>query len=123
MPVLLEAGLAGCDAEAGELGAFAQAALQLGEAGESGQADDVVPEPGRVGFAGEPADDGAEERDTVRWLEVDDRGADVLACQGESLVGLVAQSGVEGLVVQRVGELGGEAGPASAGCTNSRVPR
>jgi hypothetical protein len=42
VPVLLNAGLVGSDAEAGQLRALAQAALEFGEAGESGQPDDVV---------------------------------------------------------------------------------
>ena len=55
---------------------------------ESGEADDVVPQPRGVGVAGEAADDRAEERDPVRRPEVDDRRADILAGQGKSLVGL-----------------------------------
>jgi hypothetical protein len=44
VPVLLDAHGVGVDAEAGQLGAFPQTALEFGEAGESGQCDDVVPE-------------------------------------------------------------------------------
>jgi hypothetical protein len=43
VPVLLDAGLAGVNAEAAELGSFSQAALELGEAGEGGEPDNVVP--------------------------------------------------------------------------------
>jgi hypothetical protein len=54
VPVLLGAGLAGVDSEAAQLGTFSQAALELGEAGEGGEADYVVPQPGRLLAGGQP---------------------------------------------------------------------
>jgi hypothetical protein len=65
VPVLLDADLVGVDSEAPQLGPFAQAALELAEAGEASEADDVVPEPGCVGFVGQAADDRPEERHTI----------------------------------------------------------
>lgn len=44
VPVLLHADGAGLHAERDQLRSFAQAALQLGETWEAGQADDVVPQ-------------------------------------------------------------------------------
>ena len=99
MPVLLDADLVGVDPEAAQLGSFAQAALELGEAGKAREPDDVVPESGCVGLVGEAADDRPEERHTVGRLEVDDGGSDVLAGEGESLVRLPLQLGVERTVV------------------------
>jgi hypothetical protein len=43
VPVFLDAGLAGVNSEAAQLGPFSQAALELGEAGEGGEPDNVVP--------------------------------------------------------------------------------
>ena len=62
VPVLLDAGLAGADAEAVQLGSFSQAALELGEAGERGEPDNVVPQPDRLLVSREPADDRPEKR-------------------------------------------------------------
>ncbi len=45
VPVFLHPGCAGVYAEAAQLGPFAQAPLELGEAGEADQGRDVVPEP------------------------------------------------------------------------------
>jgi hypothetical protein len=45
VPVLLDAGLAGANAEAAQLRSFSQAALELGETGEGGEPDNVVPQP------------------------------------------------------------------------------
>lgn len=109
VPVFLDAGLDGLDSEAGELEPFAQAALEFGKAGEGGQGDDVVPEQRCVGLAGEPADDGAEERDTAGGLEVDDRGTDILAGLGQGFVGLGAELSVERVVLERVGKAGRQA--------------
>src|SRR5260370_23831462 len=61
VPVFLNAGLAGANAEAAQLGPFPQAALELGEAGEGGEPDDVVPQPDRLRVTGQPADDRPEE--------------------------------------------------------------
>ena len=99
MPVLLDADLVGVDAEATQLGPFAQAAFELGEAGEAREADDVVPEPGGVGFVGQAADDRSEERHTIGGLEVDDGGSDVPARQTQRLIGFPLQFGVYGGVV------------------------
>jgi hypothetical protein len=43
VPVFLYSGLAGFHTEAAQLGSLAEAALEFGEAGETGQADNVVP--------------------------------------------------------------------------------
>jgi len=59
--------------------------------------------------AGQPADHRAEERDAVRRLEVDDRRDHVLAGQRERLVGLGPDLSVPRLLVQGVGETGGQA--------------
>ena len=88
VPVLLDAGLAGVDAEAAQLGSFSQAPLELGEAGEGGQPDHVVPQPDRLLAGGQPTDDRPEKRGSAGRPEVDDRGTDVLAGQRERLVGL-----------------------------------
>src|SRR6202034_1088498 len=77
VPVLLDACLAGPYAEAGQLGTFPQAALELGEAGESGEANDVVPQCSGFGFVRKSADDRPEEGHPCRRLEVDDRRTDV----------------------------------------------
>lgn len=44
VPVLFDPGIGGAEAEAPQLWALAQAPLQLGEAGEAGQPDHVLPE-------------------------------------------------------------------------------
>jgi len=97
------------DAEAAQLRAFAGAALEFGEAGECGQPDDVVPEADGAFGAGPAADDRAEESDSAGWLELDYRGADVAAGQGQGVVGLGLQLGVPAGVVQRAGQAGRQA--------------
>ena len=74
VPVLLDAGLAGVDSEAAQLGPFSQAALELSEAGEEGEPDHVVPQPDRLLVAGQPADDRPEKCGSAGRPEVDDRG-------------------------------------------------
>src|SRR5271156_1253680 len=95
VPVLLQADVVGVDPEAAQLGSFAQAALELGEAGEASEADDMVPEPGGVGFVGQAAYDRPEERHAVGGLEVDDGGSDVPARQSQRLLGFPLQFCVE----------------------------
>ena len=77
MPVFLRPGRAWLHAEAAQLRPLAQAALELGEAGEASQAGDVVPEPDGVLRGREPADHRAEEGSALRRAEVNDRRADV----------------------------------------------
>ena len=111
MPVLLDAGLARVNPEAVQLGSFSQAALELGEAGEGGEPDNVVPQPDRVLVTGQPADDRPEERGPVGRPEVDDRGTDVLAGQRERLVGFGPQFTVPVGVIEGIGQRGGQSGP------------
>src|SRR6185312_16605781 len=77
VPVLLDANGIGVDAETGQLRPLAQAALDLGEAGERRQGDHVIPERTGVGRARQPADHGSEEGRPARRLKVQDRCADV----------------------------------------------
>jgi len=79
VPVFGAAGLAGFDAEAGQLRPLAQAAFDLGEAAEPGQRDDVVPQRDGVFLARQPADHRAEEGGALRRAELDDRRSDVPA--------------------------------------------
>src|SRR6476469_7107989 len=88
VPILLFANGFGVDAEAGQLGPFTQAALEFGEAAELGKADDVIPECAGLVGARKPTDHRAEEGRSVRRIEMQDRGADVAARQGERLLGL-----------------------------------
>jgi hypothetical protein len=90
VPVLLDADLVGLQTEAGELGPLAQTALQLGEAGETCQPDDVIPQLAGMGLVGQTADHRTEERGALGRLELDDRSADILARQTQGLVGLPA---------------------------------
>ena len=60
------------------------------KATETGQADDVVPQPARVVGSGQPADQGAEERRTAGWLELQDRRSDIATRQHKRLLGLGA---------------------------------
>src|SRR3954452_472116 len=113
VPVLLLAGAARWHTEPHQLRLLAQAALELGEAGEPSQAHHVVPQlAGRL-LLGKSTDHRAEERDPVRGLEVDDRSADVLAGQHERLLTLRADFVVPGpLLVQRIGQVGAQTGLA-----------
>ena len=108
MPVFLFTGLVGVDAKCLELRLLPEAAFEFGESGEAGESDDVVPQLRGVLVVGQPADHRAEERDTLGWLEVDDRGAHIAAGEGECLVGFRLDLGVEGLVVERGDVLAGE---------------
>src|SRR3954452_15887437 len=113
VPVLLLAGAARWHTEPHQLRLLAQAALELGEAGEPSQAHHVVPQlAGRL-FLGKSTDHRAEERDPVRGLEVDDRSADVLAGEHERLLSPRANFVVPGLfLVQGIGQVGGQTGLA-----------
>src|SRR3954464_5411219 len=110
VPVLLHSHLAGFDTQAAQLRSLPQTALQLGEPGEAGQAHDVIPQPHRVLLGGQPADDRPEEGHTRGWLEVDDRRADVLAREGQRLVGLRPDLLVERRVVEGAREIRRQAG-------------
>ena len=68
----------------------------------------MVPQPDRFAFAGQPADDWAEECGTGGGFEMDDRRADVLAGERERLIRLGADLGVERGVVRRVSQLEGQ---------------
>lgn len=82
----------------------------------------MVPQRRGLVLVGQPADHRPEEGDTPGRFEVDDRRTDVLARQGQCLVGLGLDLGVAGRVVEGVGErrrqagfgerVGGEAGGA-----------
>src|SRR3954447_9696376 len=113
VPVLLLAGAARWHTEPNQLRLLAQAALELGEAGEPSQAHHVVPQlAGRL-LLGKSTDHRAEERDPVRGLEVDDRSADVLAGEHERLLSVRADFVVPGpLFVQRIGQVGWQTGLA-----------
>src|SRR5215472_10433142 len=109
VPVLLHAGLTGVNSEATQLGSFSQAALELSEAGEGGEPDNVVPQPDRLLATGQPTDDRPEKRGSTGRPEVDDRGTDVLARQRERLLGFRPQLAVPAGVIEGVSEPRGQA--------------
>src|SRR5882762_9353876 len=89
VPVLHLADGVRVQAEHLQLREFAQAALELGETGVTGQAEHVVPQLDGVGGRGLAGDHRTEEGHTVRWVDVQDRGAHVLAGERAGLLGLL----------------------------------
>jgi hypothetical protein len=123
VPVFLDAGGSGVEAERAQLRPLAQAALELGKAGEAGQARDVIPEPDGVLRVRQPADDRAEERRAIWRAEVEDRRPDILAGQRQRLVALGADLRIPRRVVERVRQAGRQASRRGSGPANARLPR
>ena len=94
MPVLLHADRTLFDAKSDQLWLLAEAALELGEPGEDGQPDHIVPQLDSELFIQQPTDHRAEEGEAVRGPEVQDRSSDVLSGEGKCLVGIGLGLGV-----------------------------
>ena len=125
VPVLLPPASPGRTPNAGSCGRSRRLRFSSANPGNDASADDVVPQLDGVLVAGQPADHRAEEGDAALGRpEVQDRRPDVLAGQGQRLVGLRAD-----LRRRRPSSSSASASsagrPTSAriGSTNSRVPR
>jgi hypothetical protein len=70
----------------------------------------VIPQFGGVVVVWQPAENRAEERGAVRWLELQDRRVDILGGEGKGFVGLPLNLRVHGGVVQCVGQGDRQAG-------------
>ena len=104
MPVLLGPDLVVGHTQCAQLRQLAQAAFELGETWEAGEAENVVPQWACLVLRRQPTDHRTEEGDPGRGLEVNDRRTHIFAGQGERLVGLGPDLGVQRGVVQRVGQ-------------------
>ena len=94
-----------------QLGGSRRLRLSSAKPGNGRQPNHVVPQLARRRpSSGSRLITGPEERDPARRLEVQDRGADVLAGQRQRLLGLRPHLVVERGVVERVGQLGWQTG-------------
>jgi hypothetical protein len=123
VPVFLDLGGSGVEAERAQLRPLAQAALELGKAGEAGQARDVIPEPDGALRVRQPADDRAEERRAIWRAEMEDQRPDVLAGQRQRLVTLGAGLRIPPVSSSASARLAGKPADASSGPANARLPQ
>ena len=84
-------------------GTHLDAPLHLGEARESGQGDDVVPELTGLLVRRQTRDHRPEEGDAVGGFEVDDRCTHVAAGARQRIFSFFGDLGIPGVVVERLG--------------------